>query len=282
MKSIFIFVPAFGQQISAATFMTTHSLQNALGGRGITASVSTLSFPDIAELRSMAFSIWHDTMKHDYLLFIDADMAFQPEMVLDMMLLDEPLVGTIYRQRKETVGWAGSGTGTAITQRRGKFMEVEGVGMGCTLIRRDLANLMYEKYPQMIDERLSLHPAGEMIKHQGCNRLFRIFEKMDMPDRGVISEDLSFCIRWRQLGGTVWGAIGYDVSHIGPYDYRGNYLSYVNEIMAQQEQQKALAQLAQQAHGAQKGNGLDPSPMTPELTTLEPPRLALPVTTLGA
>ena len=60
--SIFIFVPAFGQMISATTFLTTHALQQALAQKGIAGGVSTLSFPDIAELRSMATTIWYDSM----------------------------------------------------------------------------------------------------------------------------------------------------------------------------------------------------------------------------
>jgi hypothetical protein len=242
MKQVFIFVPAFGHNITATTFMTTHALQQCLGSRNIGGSVSTLSFPDIAELRSMAFTIWHDTMPHsDYLLFIDADMGFPPDMVLDMILFDEPLVGTIYRQRKEPVGWAGSGNGMEHVPRRGNFMEVEGVGMGCTLIRRDCAQKMFAAYPEMIDTRLQLHPAGDMLKQAGCTRMFRIFEKMDMPERGVISEDLSFCIRWGKLGGKVWAAIGYDISHVGPYDYRGNYLRHVGEHQAALEAQKVVS-----------------------------------------
>ena len=247
MKQIFMFVPAFGQNISATTFMTTHAVQQALATKSIGGSVSTLSFPDIAELRSMVFTIWYDNMPQaDYLLFIDSDMGFPAEMVLDMILFDEPVVGAIYRQRKEPVGWAGSGTGEPITERRGNFMRVEGVGMGCTLIRRDMAKIMIEKYPELIDTRLSLHPAGEMLKSANTHRLIRVFEKMEILDRGVISEDLSFCIRWNRLGGQVWAAIGYPISHVGPYDYQGCYMSYV----MQQEQMRQAAMKAAEAQKA--------------------------------
>ena len=51
---IFIFVPAFGSMISATTFLTTHALRQHLMMKGIGGGISTLSFPDIAELRSMA------------------------------------------------------------------------------------------------------------------------------------------------------------------------------------------------------------------------------------
>ena len=231
-SNILIFVPAFGQQISAATFLSTHALQQALTAKSIGGGISTLSFPDIAELRAMAMTIWYDTLPTStHLLFVDADMGFTPDTVLDMLLLDEPLVGAIYRQRREPKSWAGSGTGQSVTERRGNFMLVEGVGFGLTLLRRDLVTTMLEKMPELVDTRLALHPAGDTLRQAGANRLIRAFEKLDLPERGLVSEDLSFCIRWGQCGGKVWASIGHKISHVGPYDYAGRYLDDVEAGM---------------------------------------------------
>lgn len=221
---IFVVIPAFGQMISATTFLFTHHLQQILASKGIGGGISTLSFPDIAELRSMYTTIFYDTLDSTHMLMIDADMGAPPDMVLDMLLLNEPVVGAIYPQRKLPQSWAGSGTGETMAERRGNFMRVEGVGMGCTLIRRDAIKIMLEKMPEIVDTRLKLHPAYETLKAAGANRLIRCFEKIDLPDRGIVSEDLSFCLRWNQCGGQVWAAIGYRISHVGPYDYAGRYL----------------------------------------------------------
>lgn len=232
-KNVFIFVPAFGQSITATTFLTTHALRQHLHDKGIGGGISTLSFPDIAELRSMALTIWYDTMPTcDYFLQIDADMGFAPEIVTDMILFDEPLIGAIYPQRKMPLSWAGSGTGAASTERRGNFMLVEGVGFGCTLIRRDLVTKMLEKLPEIVDKRLALHPAGETLRNAGTTRLIRAFEKLDLPERGVVSEDLSFCLRWAQCGGQTWASVGHRMSHVGPFDYSGRYLDVVEQQAA--------------------------------------------------
>jgi hypothetical protein len=237
VQKIFIFVPAFGQTITATTFLTTCALQQHLFAKGIGGGISTLSFPDIAELRAMALTIWYDTLKDSsHILFIDADMGFAPDLVTDMMLFDEPLVGAIYPQRKVPLSWAGSGTGAASTERRGNFMLVEGVGMGCTLIRRDLVDRMVAQFPELDDKRLSLHPAGETLRAAGTTRLLRLFEKMDIPERGLISEDLSFCIRAKQCGVQTWASIGHRMSHVGPYDYGARYLDVVEAAAAQQQQ----------------------------------------------
>ena len=174
---VFIFLPAFGGNISATTFLTTHSLQQAFAAKSIGGGISTLSFPDIAELRGMAVTVWYDAMPDvSHILFIDADMGFSPDLVFDMLLLDEPVVGTIYPQRKLPLSWAGSGTGEASAQRRGNFMRVEGVGMGCTLIRRDAITKMLEKFPEIVDTRIDMHPARDTLKAAGVNRIIRAFE----------------------------------------------------------------------------------------------------------
>lgn len=247
-QKIFIFVPAFGQMVTATTFLTTHALQQMLAAKGIGGGVSTLSFPDIAELRSMALTIWYDTMPDvNHLLFIDADMGFAPDIVTDMLLFDEPLIGTIYAQRKLPLSWAGSGTGAPTTERRGNFMLVEGVGMGCTLIRRDVVTKMLAQMPELVDERLSLHPAAETLRSAGANRLIRCFEKMDIPERGIVSEDLSFCIRAKQCGIPCWAAIGYKISHVGPFDYSGRYLDMIEQAQLQLERQQQVPAGANQA-----------------------------------
>lgn len=260
--NIYVFVPAFGQQITAATFLTTHALQQTLSSKGIGGGISTLSFPDIAELRGMALTMWYDTMPHvSHLLFVDSDMAFPPDLVLDMLMFDEPLVGTIYRQRKPELGWAGSGNGQPVTERRGNFMKVEGVGMGCTLIRRDLITAMLEKMPEIVDTRLALHPAGETMRSAGATRLIRAFEKLDIPERGIVSEDLSFCIRAAQCGIPTWAAVGHKISHVGPYDYQGRYLDVVeqlqrNQIAAEMGQAQVTKAAPIEVHAQPRGSVL--------------------------
>lgn len=225
MTKILHCIPAFGNMLTTSTFLTVLNLSQVMAARGIGGGISALSFPDIAELRDMFLTIWYDTLPdHTHILFTDADMAYPPELVLDMLLLDEAIVGTIYRQRRPEISWAGSGTGEPTTERRGNFMKVEGVGMGCTLIRRDAITTMLEKMPEIVDKRLELHPAKDTLRAAGASRLIRAFDKLDLPERGVVSEDLSFCLRWNKCGGSVWASIGHKVSHVGMYSYDGRYL----------------------------------------------------------
>lgn len=237
MHSVFIAVPAFGQTVTAATFLTICQLQGWLATRGIQGGVSTLSFPDIAELRNMFTTIWYDSMpQSNWMLHVDSDMGFTPDMVTDMMMFDKPIVGAIYPQRKMPRSWAGSGTGEAQAERIGNFMRVEGVGMGCTIIKREVITRMLELMPQIIDTRMELHPAKPTLEMAGCKRLIRAFDKIDDPARGQISEDLSFCIRAHECGFETWASVGHKMSHVGMFDYGGS------SFLEEQQQQLLAAQ----------------------------------------
>lgn len=231
-KSVFIFVPAFGQQVTATTFLTTHALQQAFAGKGIGGGISTLSYPDIAELRNMALTMWYDTMQSTHMLFLDADMGVEPQMVLDMLMLDEPVVGALYPKRVYPLQWAGSGNGKDTAERRAGFMSVNGVGMGCTLIAREAVTIMLEKMPELSDTRIEMHSAKDIFAGSGVKRIIKAFTKIDDPVIGELSEDLSFCQRWRECGGKVWASIAYNVTHVGPHPFQGCYLQHV----AQKEQ----------------------------------------------
>ena len=231
---IYMFVPGYGQHITASTFLSSHAIAQALQAKGIGFGVSTLSFPDIAELRNMALTIWFDRLVDStHLLFVDADMGIPPDLILDMLLFNEPVVGSIYPQRQLPTSWAGSGTGSTLAERRADFMRVEGVGMGCCLIRRDAIEPLIHRFPELIDKRLELHPAKGIMQSAGAYRMLRFFDKIDIPERGVVSEDLSFCIRHNMCGGQVWAAIGHKISHVGPFDYGHRYLDMTMNTIVQ-------------------------------------------------
>ena len=57
---------------------------------------------------------------------------------------------------------------------------------------------------------------------QGDN-LYALFECMISPENGTyLSEDYSFCRRWRSLGGEIWLDLRSRLSHTGPQRFNGD------------------------------------------------------------
>jgi FkbM family methyltransferase len=215
MANVFVFIPSFRGNISSLTFETSHRLMSTLASKGITSSVATYSWPDIAELRNMVTSFWYDTVKDStHLLFVDDDMGFAPEVVLDMLALNEPVVGVVYPKKTTPREWVGSGIGAG-EYRRG-FIEVEGVGAGVLLIQREAISRMIERYPELIVDHMS---SGDM-RAAGATRTLEFFDCLKTPT-GKVSEDLSFCRRWGKIGGIVWASTAYEIQHVGPWTFAG-------------------------------------------------------------
>jgi hypothetical protein len=58
------------------------------------------------------------------------------------------------------------------------------------------------------------------------SRVHCFFDKL-MVDNELFSEDLSFCRRWRDCGGTIRALLAEDIGHIGEYTFRGNYVDHL-------------------------------------------------------
>jgi len=223
MTNVFVFMPSFRGQITATAFESSHALMSAFMSKGIHAGISTYSWPDIAEIRNVVLSIWYDTMPNStHLLMLDDDMGYSPQMVLDMLAFGEPMVGAAYPKRTLPIVWAGSGLGGPDkAQVRGGFMEVEALGMGCFLIRRDAVTAMIEKFPELIADHILL----EDFKQHGAHRTLCFFDEM-RAEKGKVSEDISFCRRYRQTGGNVWASIAYEMTHVGAYAYQACFAKW--------------------------------------------------------
>jgi hypothetical protein len=221
---ITVCVPAYGNTLSIATFNTVVSLLQTFMAKGIQGAVAAFSYPDVAEARNIMLTGWYDGIPNStHLLFIDSDMGFDAQVVMDFLTFNEPMVGALYSRKCIPVQWAASGMGDAVTERRGDFMKVAGLGMGCFLIRRDAIDIMIAKMPEIIDVRMKFHAAKDLL----TGRIIRAFDGFDNPDdraAGRMSEDLAFCCRWRLCGGDVWASIGHTIEHVGNYSYKANYL----------------------------------------------------------
>lgn len=213
MAKLFIFVPAFGRQISVSTFESTHALAGALLSKGIQYTVSSFSWPGIADVRNMVLSYWYYARPEStHILFVDADIGFHPQMVLDMFTFGEPVVGGAYPKKTYPIEWAGSGL-EAPESVQG-FMEVEGLGFGCMLIRRDAIDAMVKKFPELIGDYMTLPD----MKMAGATKTLEFFDEIKTP-KGKVSEDISFCRRYRETGGKIWASVNYHMTHEGPHGF---------------------------------------------------------------
>ena len=184
--------------------------------------------------------------RNTHLFWIDADIGFEPEAALRLLLSGKDVVAGACP--KKTEGWPANGLAQALpagaTQKDFEarhasfnlvplpqtqiadadgFVRVQEVGTGFMAIARRVLEAMAERYPDLsyVDTSPAANPAWQR---------YRFFDTgVDAQTRAYVSEDFAFCRRWRAMGGEVWVDTQSDLSHTGAKIYRGNFLNSLGE-----------------------------------------------------
>lgn len=237
MTKITIATPAYGEVFYAPYVRSLYRLTQVFAQRKWRSSLSYVSYADIVESRNYLLTQWFDKSDASHLLFLDADMGFAPELITDMMNFGTPVVGVVYPKRQidldRLTKLAASGDSPVLalarshefivrnprkTTYRNGFIEVDGCGTGIMLIKRDCVEELLRKFPQLSDTAAKkLSPLAKDL-----DRLIRAFDPVTV-DGARLSEDYSFCHRWRQCGGEVWASIAHEITHIGLHSFKGRY-----------------------------------------------------------
>jgi hypothetical protein len=156
---------------------------------------------------NLMLTAWYDATPFSHLLFVDADMGFPPELVADMLRLKAPLVGAFYAKRQHPPAMVGAPLDDVEVDG---FKRAEYIGAGVMLISREMIAEMIEMIPGLIGPVGSLQ-SSIPVK---LTRVIRAFDPIEAK-----TEDVSFCDRWRQCGGTIWANVKHQVKHIGDQEY---------------------------------------------------------------
>lgn len=176
------------------------------------------------------------TLERDYthLLFVDADLQFAPSVIRRMIDFNRPIVAAAYPHRalhidrfhaasrqfdRPQVAFAAALTfPVELEQPRvdeGDFHRAHTAPTGLMLIKREVFEQMRDAYPDLYVA------TGERAKsNDGLTRILQCFEPLPDENGLKMSEDISFCQRWRELGGELWVTFDESIGHTGPYTFR--------------------------------------------------------------
>lgn len=173
---------------------------------------------DVVRVRNRIVQYFLDQTEDTHLLFVDSDVEFHPNAVLGMLRANKPMVACPY-PRRSGVNWdavkqgaelgaeplesvayqysiLGYDVNTASIDEETYTTEVEGVGFGLVLLRREELKAAYDAtmvYETYADDPWHLRPTRAPIAD-----MFMLRRAEGLP-----SEDFSFCANWRQLGNKV-------------------------------------------------------------------------------
>jgi len=243
--SLTIGTPCFGGQVSWLYAVSLLKLQKVFTHRGWNINY-LLQAGDALVTRARQTIICHflDNPRATHLLFIDADIGFEPEQVLRLLEFGADVTGAVYPAKQ--INWemmpaavqAGrtpleSATLSYVVEReandemvtRGGFVKSRYAGTGFLLIRRNVLEQMIEHYPEL--HYTHEHRGNDPLK--GSRWRSALFNCMiDEKNGFYLSEDFSFCRRWTDMGGEIWVDYTSRLDHVGLMVYRGNMAAGVD------------------------------------------------------
>ena len=239
--NLVVATPCFGGQVSAPYAASLIKLQNHVRGYRDVSLKVVLKDGDalITRARASLVSQFLDDLKATHLLFVDADIGFEPEQVIRLIECGAEMCAAVYPVKlidwekvRATIGSARPNPAASALKyvvefddpnaviEQGGFVNVRYAGTGFLMIRRAALERMCARYPQLRfgrDHSLDAATASH-------NR-FALFECMIAEDGTYLSEDFAFCKRWTDMGGEIWADLGSKLSHIGPMAFSGDLRS---------------------------------------------------------
>ncbi|WP_156526600.1 hypothetical protein [Cupriavidus gilardii] len=236
--SVLVASPIYNDQCYGSYTHSLLQLQAAFYQRGIGFEYAwTKSSSLITIARNLLVNWFLKRTACSHLLFIDADMVFRSADVLAMLEADLDVIAAMC-PRKE-IHWSNVAAAARnhpdmaphqlakVSASYGTFelvqpelgikthtpVEVNGIGTGIMLIKRGVFERMATAYPD----------ATMKSPDRSSDERIHVFFDLGRDEHGdMLSEDLMFCKRWRDLGGKVHGAPWFEVGHIGSHEFRGS------------------------------------------------------------
>jgi len=245
--SILVATPRFGGMVSQTYMLSVIRLMSYAKSAEFDVALTMLGCDAlISRARSTLVAAFLDNPGATHLLFVDADISFEPQQVERMLRFDKDFTGALYplksmdwelipqrcveggeNLRQAALSYVGNLSPEAERKQEGDFVTGLYAGGGFQLIRRRALERMIAAYPETRFSRVhDLPMSGSRRDVVRSSNLFALFDCIIDPESGAyLSEDYSFCLRWRRIGGEIWMDGASKLNHCGPYEFVGDHAS---------------------------------------------------------
>jgi hypothetical protein len=224
--------------MSASFVACLLQLQGECMRRGISMACQLLGNESLVQrARNILIEQFHQS-EAEFLLFLDADLAFSPSQIIDRLLPfarkhPEAVVTGVYPKKmydwsrvnktsKEPLHSQTVDFNINIIDKDAKiedgFVKVLDSATGCMMIPRGVVTKMKEHFHDELNCVNDINPGKHPVKEYVA-----IMDTMiDSVSKRYLSEDYAFCRRFQQLGGEIFVDIASGMCHIGTHSYEGD------------------------------------------------------------
>lgn len=240
MAKLFVATPMYGGMCTGHYTQSLLQLQNLMQRNKIDMAVSFVFNESLVTRARNA--LVHNFLRSGFthMMFIDADIRFDPNDVIPMLLAEKEVIVGIYP--KKEINWtlveqackagvpaeylkyySGSHVVNLLEgAAQQSFITTEPAmiangGTGFMLIKREVFEKMQPHVSSYLNNAADL--AGKIQPKEEITEFFTT--SIDPDTNYLLSEDYHFCAKWREIGGTIWVAPWVQLGHFGTYLFDG-------------------------------------------------------------
>jgi hypothetical protein len=201
--------------LTESTFMSYIKWANTCRQLGIEWTMETMTNESlISRARNTLVAKFLSNPTSTHLMFIDADIGWEPWHLLVMLNRDVDVIGGLYPMKTLPIKWVVNGFDGAEIGPDG-LQEVSKTGTGFMLVKRH------------VFDKLNDHPAVKPFNNdiglpKELDQYLRTYYDTAVRENRYYSEDWTFCENWRDLGGKVWVDKRVLLRHTGTYVFDFN------------------------------------------------------------
>ena len=213
---VHICMPCYGGQLTEQCFMSYIKWANMCRQLNIDWTVETMTNESlISRARNTLTAKFLHNKESTHLMFIDADIGWEPWHLLVMLDAQKDVIGGLYPMKSLPVKWCVNGIPGLVEDPNSNHIEVTKTGTGFLLIKRD------------VFEKLDAHPATRPFNNDiglpaELNPYMKTYFDTAVRENRYYSEDWTFCENWRDLGGQVFVDKRILLRHVGTYTFDYN------------------------------------------------------------
>ena len=246
-EDLMVIVPTHSGTVTTETTATLVTLATLMAARGGRMSLDFYSGALITQTRNAMVADFLSS-NAQALLMLDADQGLDAAALARLIDLKKPVVGCLYPRRvydwsslRARDGMAADEVQAQIARFVGELVSTRGdalefdvvdgyaraltVGTGAIVIRREAFDGLRARFPEL--EGQGFDP--QMFTGERFAQNWGFFNTLSAAQAGVnLSEDFSFCHRWRVgCGGEIWADITSPSQHVGRHVVSGSYLDHL-------------------------------------------------------
>tara|TARA_Y100000034_G_scaffold136800_2_gene215910 strand:+ start:7590 stop:8387 length:798 start_codon:yes stop_codon:yes gene_type:complete len=219
--SVFFATPCYGGLLTDQYFLSMFRLQQELIQLKIPFRITTLRNESlVTRARNILVAMFLES-DCSHLMFIDADIEFNPESIVRLLAMDKDVAVGAYPKKTLPIDYAMNfkfidSAHKKVNVDKGA-VEVLDASTGFFMIKREVLEKMMLNYPE-------LHYKNDSSIDPKFNKFcYAFFDTgIDKRDNRYLSEDYFFCRKWQDIGGSIWLDPQTKLSHVGSYTFEGD------------------------------------------------------------